>query len=164
MSMPRRTVLVSDASRIDFNLFDSFGFICFIFLPPRPYSGEGWGEGLRRYSMFNNKETIKRCKELRKKSTPQEIIFWSRVRAKRFHNLKFRRQHQIGKYIVDFVCLNKKIIIELDGFQHKEENQERYDKTRTEFLEKENFIIIRFWNNEINDNLDGVFIKIEEFL
>jgi len=114
--------------------------------------------------MFNNKETIKRCKELRKKSTPQEIIFWSRVRAKRFHNLKFRRQHQIGKYIVDFVCLNKKIIIELDGFQHKEENQERYDKTRTEFLEKENFIIIRFWNNEINDNLDGVFIKIEEFL
>jgi very-short-patch-repair endonuclease len=114
--------------------------------------------------LATKKETLKRCKELRKNSTPQEIIFWSRVRAKRFRGLKFRRQHHIGKYIVDFVCLDKKIIIELDGWQHKEENKERYDKTRAEFLERQGFRIVRFWNNEINDNLDGVFLKIEELL
>ncbi|MFZ2975089.1 MAG: endonuclease domain-containing protein [Candidatus Moraniibacteriota bacterium] len=110
------------------------------------------------------KQTLERNRNLRKNSTPQEIILWSHLRAKKFHNLKFRRQHQIGKYIVDFICLDKKLIIELDGWQHKEENQERYDKTRTEFLEKQGFRIIRFWNNEVNDNLVEVFIKIEEFL
>jgi adenine-specific DNA-methyltransferase len=107
---------------------------------------------------------IERCKNLRKKSTPQEIIFWSRVRAKRFKGLKFKRQYSLGKYIVDFICLEKKLIIELDGWQHKEENQERYDKERTRFLEKLGFRILRFWNNEINDNLNGVFLKIEEYL
>jgi adenine-specific DNA-methyltransferase len=105
-----------------------------------------------------------RCKNLRKNSTPQERIFWSRVRAKRFTGLKFKRQYPLGKYIVDFICLGKKLIIELDGSQHKEENQERYDKKRTEFLEKLGFKILRFWNNEINDNLEGVFIKIENLL
>jgi len=114
--------------------------------------------------MFINKETLKRCKTLRKNSTPQEIIFWSRVRAKRFKGLKFKRQYSIGRYIIDFINLDKKIIIELDGFQHKEENQERYDQERTEFLEKRGFKILRFWNNEINDNLEGVFLQIEELL
>ena len=107
---------------------------------------------------------IERCKNLRKNSTPQEIIFWSRVRAKRFKGLKFKRQYSVGNYIVDFICLEKKLIIELDGWQHKEENQERYDKERSEFLEKLGFKILRFWNNEINDNLNGVFIKIEDLL
>src|SRR5665647_63610 len=107
---------------------------------------------------------IERCKNLRKNSTPQEIIFWSRVKAKKFKGLKFKRQYSLEKYIVDFICLEKKLIIELDGWQHKEENQERYDKERTRFLEKLGFRIVRFWNNEINDNLNGVFLKIEEFL
>ena len=105
-----------------------------------------------------------RCKNLRKNSTPQEVIFWSRVRAKRFKGLKFKRQYSLGRYIVDFICLEKKLIIELDGYQHKEENQERYDEERTEFLEKLGFKILRFWNNEINDNMEGVFIKIENSL
>lgn len=107
---------------------------------------------------------IERCKNLRKDSTPQEIIFWSRVRAKRFKGLKFKRQYSLGKYVVDFICLERKLIIELDGCQHKEENQERYDKERTQFLENLGFRVLRFWNNEINNNLNGVFLKIEEFL
>ena len=111
-----------------------------------------------------NKETLKRCKTLRKNSTPQEIILWSRLRAKRFKGLKFKRQYPIGKYIADFLCLEIKLIIELDGFQHKEENQERYDKERTKFLESRGFRILRFWNDEINNNLEGVFLKIEELL
>jgi very-short-patch-repair endonuclease len=107
---------------------------------------------------------LKRNRKLRKDSTPQEIIIWSRLRAKRFKDLKFRRQYLIGKYIVDFICLEKKLIIELDGWQHKEENQERYDKERTKYLERQGFKVIRFWNNEINNNLEGVFLKIEEFI
>ncbi|MFA5777665.1 MAG: endonuclease domain-containing protein, partial [Parcubacteria group bacterium] len=77
---------------------------------------------------------------------------------------KFKRQYPLGKYIIDFICLEKKLIIELDGWQHKEENQERYDQERTKFLEKLGFRILRFWNNDINNNLDSVFLKIEEFL
>lgn len=65
---------------------------------------------------------------------------------------------------MDFYCPEKKLIIELDGWQHKEEKQERYDKERTEFMENLEFKIIRFWNNDINNNLDGVIFKIEEYL
>ena len=154
--------------------------------PPRLYSGEGLGErdftyalsvsmitsqhlprirGRMNTNMYPKfKEKLIRCRNLRKNSTPQEIIIWSRLRAKRFKNLKFKRQYQIGKYIVDFICLDKKIIIELDGWQHKKENQERYDTERTKFLEENGFKVIRFWNNEINNNLEGVFLKIEEYL
>jgi very-short-patch-repair endonuclease len=111
-----------------------------------------------------NKETLRRCKELRNNSTPQEIIVWSRLRAKRFHNLKFKRQYPLGRYIIDFICLDKKLIIEIDGSQHKEENQDIYDKERARYLESLGFRIIRFWNNEVNTNIDGVFLKIEEFI
>jgi very-short-patch-repair endonuclease len=108
------------------------------------------------------KQTLQRSRSLRRNSTPQEIIVWSRLKAKRFKGLKFRRQYSIGKYIVDFICIEKKLIIELDGWQHKEENQERHDEERTNYLARNGYRIIRFWNNEINDNLEGVFLKIEE--
>jgi very-short-patch-repair endonuclease len=107
---------------------------------------------------------ISRTRTLRKKSTPQEIILWSKLKNRNFENLKFRRQYSIGKYIVDFICLENKLIIELDGWQHKEENQERYDKERTKYLEKPGFKILRFWNNEVNNNLNGVILKIERLL
>ena len=107
---------------------------------------------------------LETAKKLRKKSTPQEIIIWSRLRNRRFHELKFRRQYSIGKYVVDFICLEKKIIIEVDGWQHKEEKQERYDLERSEFLVELGFKVIRFWNNEVNNNLNGVILKIEENL
>jgi adenine-specific DNA-methyltransferase len=110
------------------------------------------------------KQILQRNKDLRKNSTPQEVILWSRIRAKRLKGLKFRRQYLIGKYIVDFICIEKKLIVELDGWQHKEENQERYDKERTKYLKRNGYKIIRFWNNEINDNLAEVFLKIEESL
>ncbi len=106
---------------------------------------------------------LEKAKSLRRESTPQEIILWSKLKNRNFHNLKFRRQYSIGKYIVDFICLEKKIIIELDGWQHKEENQERYDEERSKFFKKCGFRILRFWNNEVNDNLNGVMLRIEEF-
>ena len=65
---------------------------------------------------------------------------------------------------MDFYCPEKKLIIELDGWQHREEKQERYDKERTEFMESLGFKILRFWNNDVNNNLEGVIFKIEEYL
>lgn len=111
-----------------------------------------------------SEENLKNIRNLRKNSTPQEIILWSRLKNNNFKNLKFRRQYNIGKYIVDFICLEKRLIIELDGWQHKEENQERYDEERTKYLERQGLKVIRFWNNDINNNLTGVFLKIEEFI
>lgn len=75
---------------------------------------------------------------------------------------RFRRQHSIGYYIIDFYCAEKKLVIEVDGSQHKE--NEEYDTERSHYLESLNLKVLRFWNNEINDNLTGVLLKIEEYL
>ncbi len=102
-------------------------------------------------------------KLLRKSSTPQEIILWSRLRRKQL-NYRFRRQHSIGKYIVDFYCPEMKLVIELDGWQHRKENNGGYDIERTKFLESLGCKILRFWNNDVNKNIEGVILKIGEYL
>ncbi len=77
---------------------------------------------------------------------------------------KFRRQYLVGKYIVDFCCPQAKLIIELDGGQHNENGIIEKDKTRDEFLKNEGFRVLRVWNNEIDDNIEGVYEKIVECL
>ena len=72
--------------------------------------------------------------------------------------INFRRQHAIGNYIPDFVCIEKKLIIELDGSQHLE--QEEYDEKRTEYLNLLGYKVIRFWINEVTNNIDGVILAI----
>ncbi len=94
-----------------------------------------------------NKKMIHRSKELRRLQTPSEDRLWTILKGRRFFGYKFRRQKIIGCYIVDFVCLDTKIIIELDGMQHLE--QKDYDQNRTAFLESLGFKIVRFWNNEL---------------
>jgi very-short-patch-repair endonuclease len=116
---------------------------------------------MRKVHNLKNKELARR--KLRKSATPQEIIIWSRLRRSQL-GYKFRRQHSIGKYIVDFYCPEKKLIIELDGFQHKEENRKKYDKRRSEYLSNLSLKIVRFWNNEVNINLDSVIAKIMDNL
>jgi adenine-specific DNA-methyltransferase len=106
--------------------------------------------------------TLDNIRHLRSDATPQEKIVWARLKNRGFNYLKFRRQYRIGKYIVDFICLEKKLIIEIDGWQHKEENQERYDMERKKYLERNGYKVIRFWNDEVNNNIEGVFLKIEE--
>jgi len=108
------------------------------------------------------KQKIKSARRLRENQTIHESIIWSRLRNRGFKNLKFRRQYTIDKYIIDFICLEKNLIIEIDGWQHKE--NEKYDLKRKQFLEKAGFKVVRFWNNDVNNNLDGVFLKIEEAL
>ena len=99
----------------------------------------------------------KYAQKLRNNMTKEEVILWQHIRNKQINGLKFRRQEQIGKYICDFVCYEKKLIIELDGSQHMDSSQ---DKDRDSFLQSQGFTILRFWNNEICNNLQGVLDKI----
>jgi len=87
------------------------------------------------------------ARSLRKRSTPMETKLWNYLRSRRWGKLKFRRQRPVGRYIVDFICLEKKIIIEIDGAQHNERKD--YDNARTDFLNQLGFKVIRFWNNEV---------------
>ena len=105
----------------------------------------------------SNPKTRTHAIELRKEPTPAESKLWSRIRNDQL-GVTFRRQHAIGKYIPDFVCVQKKLIIELDGSQHLE--QQEYDNERTEYLESLGYKVIRFWNNDVTNNIDGVILAI----
>jgi very-short-patch-repair endonuclease len=96
------------------------------------------------------------AKGLREGQTDCENILWQNLRGKRLNNIKFRRQVPIGKYIVDFVALDKKVIVELDGSQHLDDNQLIYDKNRTIYLEKYGYKVLRIYNNYIFNNLEDV--------
>lgn len=111
---------------------------------------------MRKIHNFLNRKQFR--KNLRKSSTPQEKILWSRLRNNQLGQ-KFRRQHSIGKYMVDFYCPERRLIIEIDGSQHIE-LQRDYDKERDNYLEDLGFKVLRFWDNEINNNLEGVLLKI----
>lgn len=105
-------------------------------------------------------QLIINARDLRENSTEMEKKIWTQLRGRRFEGYKFRRQHDIGKYIVDFVCLEHKLIIELDGGQHNEQAQKSYDDERTKYLEKNGYKVLRFWNNEVNSNFEGVLETI----
>ena len=94
------------------------------------------------------------AKDLRKNSTLAEGILWRNLRAKKFEGIKFRRQQPIENFIVDFVSFEKRVIIELDGSQHAEDTSK--DIERDMVLESNGYTVLRFWNNEIFENLDGV--------
>ena len=111
---------------------------------------------------FNNlPEQKKHRKALRKNMTPCEGILWSKLR-RGVLGVKFRRQHSIGKYIADFYCAEKKLVIELDGSQHGE--QVEYDTRRTHYFESLGIRVYRIWNGEIKTNLSGVLIAIQLIL
>ncbi|MCB0119709.1 MAG: endonuclease domain-containing protein [Anaerolineales bacterium] len=105
----------------------------------------------------SNPKARTRAIELRKELTPAEAKLWAYLRNDQL-GVSFRRQHAIGNYIPDFVCIEKKLIIELDGSQHLE--QEEYDKERTQYLESQGYKVIRFWNNEVTNNIEGVILVI----
>ena len=105
-------------------------------------------------------DSTSKARELRKNMTTQERKLWSILRKKSLNNLKFRRQYPIGDYIVDFICHEKNLIIEVDGGQHNENKNKIYDEVRTKFLESKGFKVIRFWNNEIDENIEGVYFEI----
>ena len=107
-------------------------------------------------------ELLNNAKSLRSNQTEAEKVLWYHLRAGRFLNLKFKRQKPIGSYIVDFVCLEQKLIIELDGGQHADKVD--YDKKRTEFFESHGYRVLRFWNNDVLNNLESVLEEIKTYL
>jgi len=104
------------------------------------------------------------AKKLRRESTPAENLLWNHLRDRQFHGFKFKRQAPIGIYIVDLVCFAEKLIIELDGGHHAEERERIKDQGRTDWLENEGFQIIRFWNDEVINNTEGVGMEIYRIL
>ncbi|MDL2344500.1 endonuclease domain-containing protein [Deinococcus sp. MIMF12] len=106
---------------------------------------------------FPRQEGTKRARALRQRSTPQEELLWRHLRAGRMLGVKFKRQQPLGFYIADFVALERKLIVEVDGSQHAGSN---YDTVRDAELTARGFRILRFWNNEVTDNLEGVLERI----
>lgn len=96
------------------------------------------------------------AKTMRSNATDAEHLMWQLLRAKRFMNLKFRRQHVIAPYIVDFYCHELGLVIELDGSQHGTDDGKEYDTERTKFLEALGLKVVRYWNHEVLRQTDMV--------
>ncbi len=99
-----------------------------------------------------------RARQLRNNMTDAERHLWQYLRNKQLNGHKFRRQFPIGNYIVDFICLDARLIIELDGGQHVE--NQTYDQTRDQWLKDQGFRILRFWNNDALSQTDAIVEKI----
>ncbi|NBR26905.1 MAG: endonuclease domain-containing protein [Betaproteobacteria bacterium] len=104
--------------------------------------------------------SISNARTLRKNLTDAEKRLWQKINRRQIGAFKFRRQHPIGEYIVDFVCLERHLIVELDGGQHAA--QVAYDDQRTAWLKSRGYRVLRFWNNDVMSNTDGVVEKILE--
>ena len=103
-----------------------------------------------------------RTRTLRAGQTDAEQRLWQQLRDRQLDGFKFRRQHGIGTYIVDFICIEAKLIVEVDGGQHAD--QAGYDAKRTAWLAASDYRVMRFWNNEVLENLEGVLEAIRSGL
>ena len=103
-----------------------------------------------------------RAQRLRAEATDAEKVLWARLRRRQVLGYKFRRQQPLGRYIVDFVCFEKRLIVEVDGSQHSE--QQSYDEARTRWLESQGYQVLRFWNNEVLLETDRVVETIAQQL
>jgi len=103
-------------------------------------------------------------RKLRKTSTPWERKLWNILRSRQLKNYKFRRQFKIGEYVVDFYSPQARLIIELDGGQHNQKPHIKKDLLRQRKLEQSGNKVIRFWNNDIDENLEGVVLTIKQYL
>ena len=96
----------------------------------------------------------------REEQTPAEAKLWAYLRTRRTNGIDFRRQHAIGPYITDFCAPRRKLVIEVDGSQHLD--QQEYDAERTAFLKAQGYTILRFWNGDVMNNIEGVLGVILE--
>jgi very-short-patch-repair endonuclease len=108
--------------------------------------------------------TTSRAKRLRKNSTDAERALWRVLRSRQLGGHKFRRQQPLGPFIVDFVCLDARMVVEIDGGQHNEEEDIAYDQRRSQWLEKAGFRVMRFWNHEVLNQLESVSDAISNAL
>lgn len=112
---------------------------------------------------YNATENIQaKAKELRKQMTPAEKLLWTKLNNKQVLGLKFRRQHPIDIFIVDFYCHKAKLVIEIDGEYHKDKSVSEYDKGRTSELEQYGLTVVRFTNKEVLNDVGLVINQINE--
>jgi very-short-patch-repair endonuclease len=133
--------------------------------PPSPFGrGQGEGDGEGKPLKFNPRlpeELKERVRELRQNATDAEQLMWKILRNRGFHDAKFRRQHPKEGFILDFYCHEAKLCVELDGSQHNEDEQVKYDEERTKILfERKGIKVIRFWNSDILNKTDDVLNEL----
>ena len=104
----------------------------------------------------------RRAKTMRREMTEAETLLWLELRAVRFAGVKFRRQKVVGDYIVDFAANNPKLIVKLDGDTHG--TSQSYDARRTRFLETKGYRVVRFANNDVMENMEGVLLRLDEVI
>src|SRR5713226_1868105 len=102
------------------------------------------------------------ARALRRDLTPGECILWQALRRRRLAGLRFRCQHPLGPFILDFCCPERHLVVELDGAGHQESDQQEYDNRRTEHLQSFGYRVLRFRNREVLHDLDGVLARIRE--
>jgi very-short-patch-repair endonuclease len=119
-------------------------------LPVPPHKGEGGGR----------RAPILRAREFRKNLTPQEARLWIELQALRAVGFHFRRQAPFRGYFLNFVCFNRRLVVEVDGGGHAEDIQADHDAVRDAVLKRQGFQTLRVWNSDINTNLDGVMTDI----
>jgi very-short-patch-repair endonuclease len=112
------------------------------------------------------KKTVERARSLRKTMTKSEVILWQNLRREQLGGFKFRRQVPVGPFVADFACVELKLIVEVDGATHAEDNEISYDAQRTRFLEAQGWRVLRVLNTDIYEGLDGVLellrLELEE--
>ena len=105
-----------------------------------------------------------RARQLRRDQTEEEKALWHAVKAGRFAGFKFRRQHPVGSYILDYYCPIARLAVELDGFQHGLPEGIKRDEARETFLVAQNIEVLRFWNHQWHKNREGVLLEIWQAL
>jgi len=108
----------------------------------------------------NDPKLKQRRRELRLNQTEAEKILWAQLRSKRFYGVKFFRQYSIGPYILDFCSSILKLAIELDGGQHNELESKDYDLVRSKYLNAKGIEVLRYWDNEVLINMEGVLAEL----
>lgn len=124
----------------------------------RGSGAEGPGEAPKR--LVKSERTLQRAKKLRRDMSDEERILWTLLRDRRFAAFKFRRQVPLGDFVADFVCYERKLVIELDGSQHAEPEQAAFDAKRTLALEAAGFRVLRIWTSDLFKEREGVFETI----
>jgi very-short-patch-repair endonuclease len=110
----------------------------------------------------NREQQKRQARQLRQDSTDAERKLWGRLRDRQLDDHKFRRQRPVGRFIVDFLCMERRVVIELDGGQHADNVDD--DEGRTREIEHAGYRVIRFWNNDVLTNIEGVLMAISEAL